>query len=159
MQETADSGSWEEEATDAGSWEEPTNVVITYDGLSPEEFEQYFREVGEWLEDIGKGIEDAVEDYADKLDEAGEDLEDDLEGPLEDLGYLVQTVGQDVKDAVTYDISVDTYLATKHAKAAASDNSYVAAGVTFGVVGVVAAAAVVFANRKKENRSVEEALL
>lgn len=149
----------EDTAADSGSWEEPTNVVITYDGLSPEEFEWYFRDIGEWLEDIGKGIEEAVENFADKLDEAGEDLEDDLEVPLEDLGYLLEAVGQDVKDAFTYDISVDTYLATKHAKAAASDNSYVAAGVTFGVVGVVAAAAVVFANRKKENRSVEEALL
>ena len=146
----------EEEATTtdaaASNWKH-----IEFTGPTEDELNQWLEAIGEAAEAIGNQAEDIANRYADDFEDLAENFEEDMEPIAEQVEELLNQVGDDIKNVT--DSFVITLAKKQREQAAASSNAGVYAGVSFGVIGLVAAGAMFAACNKKRVANNEEALL
>jgi len=141
---------------------------ITFTGPSEEEWNALMDKWGEEVEAIGKKIEEVTEEFRPKYEELDKQLAEAMETNVKPSAEaFVGGVMEEVKPWwESFNVQVtngEMALAKKQAAAAASSkksNAGFYAGLSFGVLGVVASAAVIAAcNKKKTTQECEETLL
>jgi len=146
------------------------NFHLTFEGPSEEELNKCLDKLG-----------DKVEEISEELEEIADDLRNDLEDVFEQAMEVVDMVGNKAKsvyDTIPEDqkfwehdeeevdveeasgtVAARANLASKKSKAAASSNAGMYAGISFGVIGLVAAGAMFAAATKKQVSDNEFCLL
>jgi hypothetical protein len=152
---------------------QPVGIDINFTTPTEEEIDEMSQRIEEELDTIlgilGKLEEEFAPQY-EKLDnelmeaideDLGQEVMDFAEGAMQDMGPYLQS--WDITSWNSDETTVAQLLAKKQAAAAASSskksNAGFYSGVTFGVLGVVASAAMIAACNKKKTQECEETLL
>jgi len=155
---------------------QPVGIDINFTTPTEEEIDEMSQRIEGELDTIRGILEKLEEEFApqyEKLDnelmeaideDLGQEVMDFAEGVMEDMGPYLQSwdITSWNGDDATTDTTVAQLLAKKQAAAASSSkksNAGFYSGVTFGVLGVVASAAMIAAFNKKKTQECEETLL
>ena len=137
------------------------NVSISFEGPSEQELNDWLSNIQQEAEAIGARLTEIGEEYGELFEDLERDARHEVEDVMEEDGsLLINRIGDDVK-AVSDTIDINWYaLASKKPQAAAkSSKTGFYAGVTVGVISVVAAAGAIAACNKKQVLKSEEPLL
>ena len=142
-----------------------TGVKISFETKSEDELDKWLMDIQSKMEEIGGALIEIGNEFKPKYEDLDRQVEDKVEDgvvpKVEDLLNNLGGAAKDIADSATVDWQMQQLLAQKSAAVATQKPSKAGfyAGVTFGVLGVVAAAAAIAACNKKKIQDNEETLL
>jgi len=149
------------------------NFHLTFETPSEEELDEWFAKLGDKVDEVSGQVEDLVNDFADDVNQSGvfEQAMEVVDMVGDGVKSIYDTVPEDQKfwehdeeaehadEQVVMKAAAKKTSLAKKSEAAASSNAGMYAGISFGVIGLVAAGAMFAAATKKQVNDNEECLL